>query len=321
MISEDIKKNSQNIFQSGFPINVSFAPEKLYELAKMDGAIILDEDASKILDANVHLVPSSSINTSETGMRHRAAERVSKQLECLVLAISNRRNLITAYYKKDKYVLNDITFLLGRVSQALYTLEKYRENFDKMVKRNESAEFENRVILKNIVEILTKGLEILKIRDRLKAYIIELGKEGILAKMQLSEVIGDLEDLIMMFIKDYIKEEEQECDSDEVFDKLRKLKDFGPLVISRILGYEIANIGQLEEVSITTRGHRILQYTAKIPTTISDNVVKTFKNISEISSADVKELKTVEGIGHKRAIAIRDTIDTLKKKTSKVSNE
>lgn len=122
---DDIKAQ-ENILQGGFYIGASFSPEKLYELAKMDGAIILDESVSRILAANVQLAPDPSLPTLETGMRHRAAERMARQTSSFVLTISRRRKVITLYYKTYKYQINDINTLLARISQTVSTVERYK---------------------------------------------------------------------------------------------------------------------------------------------------------------------------------------------------
>ncbi len=184
----------ENLLQGGFRFDISFAPERLYELCKMDGAIILDEEGTRILGANVHLVPDATIPTTETGTRHRTAERISKQMGFLVLAISSRRNVITVYYENNKYMLKDIKLLLARATQTLYTLEEYRINFDKMLNQIEIAELHNRAELRNVVEIIIKGVNILKILEQIEPYVIELGNEGNLVKMQLEEMVGNFDE-------------------------------------------------------------------------------------------------------------------------------
>ncbi|MGM0472314.1 MAG: DNA integrity scanning diadenylate cyclase DisA, partial [Bacillota bacterium] len=83
------------IVDGGFNINSELTSTRLYELAKMDGAIVLSSDCERILCANVQLVPDPSISSMETGTRHRAAERVAKQTGKLVISISQRRDIIS----------------------------------------------------------------------------------------------------------------------------------------------------------------------------------------------------------------------------------
>ncbi len=310
LFADEIEKH-ESILQGGFRFDIIFSPEKLYELAKMDGAIILDQEGTKILGANIHLVPDSSIPTSETGTRHRTAERVARQSECMVIAVSHRRNIITLYYKTNKYLLNDTSFLMPRVSQALNTLDKYRQNFDKFINQIDIEGVSSQPQLRNIVTILTKGVEILKIREQIDPYLIELGVEGKLAKMQLEEILWDMESILLMFIMDYCDHEITEEESKNILTSLRNLKELSPLLVARGLGYDLTNTSQLDEMTLPAKGYRILVTFARIPISVANNVVSTFKNICQISAANIEALKVVEGIGHKRALAILDTIESF----------
>jgi diadenylate cyclase len=55
--SEEIMR----LVEGGFELNAEYAPPSLYELAKMDGAIVLSKDAKKILYANAQLIPDPSV--------------------------------------------------------------------------------------------------------------------------------------------------------------------------------------------------------------------------------------------------------------------
>jgi len=75
------------ICSGGFLLDAEFTPQRLSELAKMDGAVILAPDASRIARANVHLVPNPNVPTSETGTRHRTAERVARSIPVPVISV------------------------------------------------------------------------------------------------------------------------------------------------------------------------------------------------------------------------------------------
>ncbi|MBO8160031.1 MAG: DNA integrity scanning protein DisA [Thermosipho sp. (in: Bacteria)] len=313
-IPEDKYNEFSSIMQAGFKLDITFSPERLYELAKMDGAIIVDENVTKILAANIHLVPDASIPTSETGTRHRTAERVAKQTGQLVIAVSKRRNVISLYFNNYKYIINDINFLITRVNQALNTLEKYRQNFDKMLFQIDILEIENRVTLIDVVEIINKGVEILKIKDEIEPYVVELGIEGKLASMQLSEIVIDVEDILYNLILDYYKEDlGDEEKAIQIIEMLKGYKERRPITTARLLGYEeIANINQLYDYHVQSRGYRLLRNIAKIPMAITHNVVRAFGNVFSLSNADYSALKEVEGIGEKRAAAIIDSINSMR---------
>ncbi|MDK2887027.1 MAG: diadenylate cyclase [Thermosipho sp. (in: thermotogales)] len=317
-ISEEDMEKYSDIMQAGFRLDIPFSPEKLYELAKMDGAIIVDDNVTKILAANVHLVPDASIPTSETGTRHRTAERVAKQTGQLVIAVSKRRNVISLYYNNYKYIINDINFLITRVNQALNTLEKYRQNFDKMLLNIDLLEIENRVSLADVVEIINKGVEILKIKDEIEPFVIELGVEGKLASMQLEEIVLDVEEILLNLVLDYYKVDlEEEEKAVQIIETLKSYKERRPISTARLLGYDdVANITQLNDYPVQSRGYRLLRRVAKIPMAITHNVVKAFGNVFSLSNADFSALKEVEGIGEKRAAAIIDSINSMRNRIS-----
>ncbi|HIP92501.1 MAG TPA: DNA integrity scanning protein DisA [Thermotoga sp.] len=318
--TDDVSKH-KDIIQGGFELNTTFSPEKLYELSKMDGAIVVNEDITRILYANVHLVPDASIPTTETGTRHRTAERVARQTGKMVIAVSRRRNIITLYYKSYKYVVNETSFLIIRVNQAISTLEKYRVNFDRFLSELDAMEFENRVTLQDVMKVIEKGLMILKIHEELKPYLIEIGDEGRLAIMQVNELIEDVDDIVELLIMDYANEEIDEKTAQGIIEKLIKEKEISQISIARAMRYDVQQSSQLSDISLSARGYRILKYVAKIPLNVSYNVVKTFKNIEAISKASLDQLKSVEGIGDKRAKAISEGISSLKYRKVQVTEQ
>jgi len=313
----------KNIIQGGFRLNINFEPEFLYELSKMDGAIVVSSDISKIYYANVHLVPDPSIPTTETGMRHRTAERFAKQTGDVVITVSRRRKTITLFYKNYKYVVNDITLVLSKVSQAINTLEKYRKNFDKLLSELDIIELENRTTLYDVVKVLEKGIMVMKISYEIKPYLTELGEEARLAKMQVNELTEDIDDLLELIIMDYYNyEEEKEDDPKIILENLVKSPTVDSIKIARSLGYSVQTSSQIEDITVKSKGFRILKYIAKIPMSISRKVIDNFKNIVAISQASIEDLKSVEGIGNKRAKSIVDSIHSLKmRKTAAMEGE
>jgi diadenylate cyclase len=313
----DDPKKYEDVIQGGFRLDTDFSAEKLYELSKMDGAIVLSEDITKIYYANVHLVPDPTIPTGETGTRHRTAERLAKQTGKVVIAVSRRRNIISLYYKNYKYVVNQVDFLISKVTQAISTLEKYKDNFNKFLSELEVLELENRVTLADVVRTLGKGFELLRIVEEMRPYIVELGEEGRLARMQLRELTEDVDDLLVLLIMDYSSEEVDEERAQEIMQDFVKKREPSPISISRALGYDVQQVAQLDDVLVSARGYRLLKTVARIPLSIGYNVVRMFKTLDQISKASVEDLKKVEGIGEKRARAISESISSLKhRKTS-----
>jgi len=175
----------------GFSINCDFTPSNLYELAKMDGAIILSEDLKRILYANTQLVPEPTIPSTETGIRHRTAERVAKQTGKLVISISQRRNIITLYQGNLRYTLKDMGVILTKANQAIQTLEKYKAVLDQAFTNLGASEFEELVTLHEVSNVMQRAEMVLRVKAEIQRYINELGTEGRLISMQLEELVGD----------------------------------------------------------------------------------------------------------------------------------
>jgi diadenylate cyclase len=183
------------LVDGGFSIHSDYSPAYIYELAKMDGAIIMSKDLKKLLYANAQLVPNHTIPTSETGTRHRTAERVSRQTDEVVISISQRRNVITIYKGSKKHVLRDVSVVIDRASQALQALEKYKVVLDSTVNNLSVLEFEDVVTLYDVGSVMQRIEMVIRIVDEIEGYIVELGKEGRLVQMQLDELkVGVLED-------------------------------------------------------------------------------------------------------------------------------
>src|ERR1043165_9080976 len=192
------------MFAGGIKLDVDYTPQLLYQLAKMDGAISLNSSASKIAWANVQLTPDPTILTNETGTRHRTAERVSKQTDALVIAISQRREVVSLYVDGTKYILEDIPVVLAKANQALATLEKYRTRLDQVSTRLTALEFEGGVTLHDVLTVLQRSELVMRMAVEIERYIVELGTEGRLIEMQLEEaMIGGAAEASAL-LRDYI---------------------------------------------------------------------------------------------------------------------
>ncbi|GIP41527.1 DNA integrity scanning protein DisA [Paenibacillus sp. J31TS4] len=299
------------IVDGGFSINCDFSPNYLYELAKMDGAIILSEDLKRILYANTQLIPDSSIPSTETGIRHRTAERVAKQTGKLVVSISQRRNVITLYQGNLRYSLKDIGVILTKANQAMQTLEKYKAVLDQAMINLGASEFEEMVTLHDVTNVLQRVEMVLRIRTEIKRYITELGTEGRLISMQLEELVGMTEMELVQLIKDYSRELEEEKVK-EIRQALRRLSSEELLDhnhVARILGYPITNAVLEEQVS--PRGFRVLNKIPRLPTVIINNLVDKFEYFPHVMTATIEDLDEVDGIGEVRARTIKEGLKRI----------
>jgi diadenylate cyclase len=174
LLISDKKEVIEEVVDGGFFINEDFTPSKLYELAKMDGAIVLSSDFKKILFANAQLIPSYNITTVETGTRHRTAERTAKQTGELVISISQRRNIITIFKDNERYILEDTETVLNKANQAMQTLERYKKVFDSKLSILNEYEFNDIVTLDNVLTVIQRAEMVMKIVGEIKTQIYEL---------------------------------------------------------------------------------------------------------------------------------------------------
>lgn len=304
-------KEVMDLVDGGFKLDVEYTSSRLYELAKMDGAIILSSDFKRILYANTQLIPSSDIPTSETGTRHRTAERTAKQTGALVISISQRRGIITIFKGNSRYVLKDLEAVISKANQALQTVEKYKKVFDSKLNLLNEYEFNDIVTLENVIIAIQRAEMVMRVADEVNRAIDELGEEGRLLEMQLDELIGDLEKEELLIIKDYIAPgKKRNCE--KILDEIKKL-EYDDLVKSekfaKLLGYE--DFDNYDEVGVYTRGYRVLNKIPRMPSNIVDNLVKSFKSFQHILVADIPKLDEVDGIGEVRARTIKQSLKRM----------
>ena len=190
----------------GIKLDIDYTPAFLYQVAKMDGAIILNANATKITMANVQLMPDPTILSHETGTRHRTAERVSKQTDALVIAISQRREVVSVYVDGVKYILEDIPVVLAKANQALATLDKYRTRLDQVSTRLTALEFEGGATLHDVLTVLQRSELVTRMAVEIERYIVELGSEGRLIEMQLEETMVGTAAEKAALVRDYLSE-------------------------------------------------------------------------------------------------------------------
>ena len=297
------------LVDGGFNLNSDYTPSYVYELAKMDGAIVLNSDLKRILIANAQLIPDSNIPTFETGTRHRTADRVAKQTGAIVIAISQRRNVITVYKNNIKYLIRDSSVILARANQALQTLEKYVSVLERAVNNLDVLEFQDLVTLFDVVTAIQRMEMVMRIVGEIERYICELGNEGRLISMQLNELIKSIEQDGIFMIRDY---SESNINHNEAYKQLQNISQEELLKldsISRTLGYFGV---PLVDTLISPRGYRMLSKIPRIPASVIENIVKNFKELNGVTEASYEELDNVEGIGEARSKAIKNGLRRLR---------
>ncbi|WP_026569020.1 MULTISPECIES: DNA integrity scanning diadenylate cyclase DisA [Sediminibacillus] len=299
----------KGVVDGGFAINASFSPANLYELAKMDGAILLSEDASTILYANVQLMPEPTIPSKETGMRHRTAERVAKQTETLVIAISERRNVITLYNGGIRYALKEMGVILTKANQAMQTLEKYKIVLDQTLTNLGALEFEDLVTLTEIVQVFHRIEMVLRIKTEILKYITELGTEGRLIQLQLTELVADIEVEAALIIRDYSTD--SGLSPQEMLLKMQEVVSAeltSEEQIIKMLGF---SLDSKRDAIIYPRGYRVLAKIPRLPHVIIDYLIDHFGVLNEVANASTQELVSVNGVGDVRAKKIKDGLNRL----------
>ena len=303
----DNEENINKLVDGGFYIDEDYTPAKLYELAKMDGAIVLSEDMKKILYANAELIPDSSISTVETGTRHRTAERTAKQTGELVISISQRRNIITVFTENERYILEDTSVVLNKANQAIQTLEKYKKVYDSKLNILNEYEFNDIVTLENVISVIQRAEMVMQIVNEIERQIAELGDDGRLVDMQLEQLVTGLEQEEEQIVKDYTVNEGKSIE--EIIKEITELS-YEELLkdqnLAKILGYDI--FSDFDEVGVYPRGYRILNKIPRMPNNIIENLVQGFESFQHIIEASIEQLDNVEGIGEVRARNIKSSL-------------
>ena len=301
-------KEVLDLVDGGFRIDEEYTPARLYELAKMDGAIVLSKDLKRILLANTQIIPSPKILTQETGTRHRTAERTAKQTGELVVSISQRRNRITVFKGDFRYTIEDSSKIVTKANQALQTLENYKRVFDTKLRVLNEYEFNDIVTLDNVITCIQRAEMVNRVAEQVKRSIYELGADGVLVKMQLEELVEDLPQEELLIIKDYIAPTRRLV-AEKILQNIQAYSQTEFVqaeLIAKMLGYD--QFDNYEEVAVYPRGYRILNKIPRMPNSIVTNLVKTFKSFQHILLADVDKLDEVEGIGEVRARTIKQSL-------------
>jgi len=299
------------LYSGGLKLEVDYTPALLFQLAKMDGAIILSSSGTKIHWANVQLMPDPTILSLETGTRHRTAERVSKQTDALVIAISQARSVVSLYLDGAKYILEDIPVVLAKANQALATLDKYRSRLDQVSTRLTALEFEGGTTLHDVLTVLQRAELVTRMAVEIERYIVELGAEGRLIEMQLEETMVGVAAEKSALVYDYIAEPNEDTFA-SVLDSLARLPhqdllDFG--MLAELLGYD-RKLNTLDH-PVAPRGHRVLGRIPRLPKLVVQGIVREFGGLDEILAAGDGDLESVEGVGDVRAKDIREGLRRL----------
>jgi diadenylate cyclase len=299
------------LFSGGMRLDLPFTAQHLYELAKMDGAIIVNQSLSKLVYANVQLMPDPTIPSNETGTRHRTAERVAKQTDAVVISVSQQRETVTLFVGDLRYQLGEISDVLARTNQALGTLETYRQRLDQGLTRLTALEFQSAVMLDDVLVVLQRAELTTRMADEIERNCVELGEEARLIRMQLDELIEDVPREKAAVVYDYTLSGDP-AHAGAALERLGQLShpqllEFEEL--TELLGYP-RDANPLD-YSVQPRGYRVLSHIPRIPDVVVKHVVRDFATLDAVIRASHRELEAVDGVGAVRAREIREGLRRL----------
>jgi diadenylate cyclase len=299
-----------SICSGGFLLDAEFSPQRLAELAKMDGAIILATDASRIARANVHLVPNPNVPTSETGTRHRTAERVARSIDVPVIAVSEDLAVITLYLGDHKHALDSVARLLGRGNQALQTLERYRDRLDSVTNNLSALEVEDLVTVRDVVAVLQRAEMVRRIAEEIEGYVVELGSDGRLVLLQLEELMAGVEDERRYVVRDYLPEDDQVRADDAVaaLGSLPTERLLSPQVVASVLDF---GEGTDLESSIQPRGYRLLSRIPRLPDSTIAAIIARYGSLQKVMRAEGVDLESIDGLDSAGARTVKDGLARL----------
>jgi diadenylate cyclase len=319
----------QAICSGGFELGAEFSATRLRELAKMDGAIVLDEAGSSILRAGVQLVPDPALPTQESGTRHRTAERVARQTGFPVITVSKSMRVIAVYADAQRYVLDDSAALLTRAHQALATLERYKRRQDQATGLLSALEIEDRTTVRDVAAVAQRLEMASRIADEIAGYLIELGTDGGLLALQLEELTAGSSQERELFLRDYAPPAPSGPQASPGAGP--QGPGVGPrggvagLSADRLAGLSADELLDMQAVAaavghgpaddldqqVSPRGYRLLGRISRLPASAIDRLVDHFGGLQKLLSASVQDLRDVPGIDAVQAARVRDGLSRL----------
>ena len=295
----------------GFPLNISFTSNRLFELSKMDGAIVIDGDLTQILRANFHLNPDPSLATSETGMRHRTAARMSVLTDAIVISVSARRAVVNVYVHGKSYEIQPVTTIMSSVNQLVATLQTTRQSLDRSLLRLTALELDDYVTLADITGIFSSFEIMQQAKTELKDCIVKLGNQGKLVQMQLEQLAGSSMDTEYdLMIRDYASDS-SEANAEKIRAELSRMtpKDLSdPQHVAAVLGYD-----DLDEDSVMTPlGLRTLSRVSVVRDGVAEKIVDEYGSLQELMDDISEDPERLGDFGVNNPAILADSLYRMK---------
>jgi diadenylate cyclase len=297
----------QKLSTGGFELDVPYSATALRELAKMDGAIVLDLAGDRIVRAGVQLMPDPGIDTTETGTRHRTADRVARQTGLPVVSVSASMATIALYLDGGRHLVEHSDQILSRANQALQTLERYRERLWQVTSRLSSLEVQDQATVKDVVLVAQRLEMVRRLDSELTGYLVELGTDGRLLTLQQHELAFGADQLRELFEKDY-RPEDSSTFGVAGLGGLSTSELLEPLTVARALGFGAAD--HLDS-RVTTRGYRQVAQIDRLPGSLGVRLIEHFGSLQALFGASTADLQEIDGVGESRARVIRDGLVRL----------
>ncbi len=308
-------KTVEGICTGGFTLDVPFTSTGLRELAKMDGAIVIDKEVTRIIRAATHLMPDQSIPSEETGTRHRTADRAARQTTFPVVSVSQSMQIIAVYVGETRHVLEDSGQILSRANQALATLERYKLRLDEVSSTLSALEIEDLVTVRDVAVVAQRLEMVTRIAREIEDYVLELGTDGRLLSLQLEELVTGVDAERELVIRDYLPPGRRARSPEEYLGRLEALSPtelVDPAAAARALGL---GTGEHLDGAVAPRGYRLLAKVPRLPQSVVDRLVEHFGTLQKLLSAGVDDLQVVEGVGELRARSVREGLSRLAEST------
>ena len=290
-------------------IDCEYSPEMLSELAKMDGAIIVDQFVTKILKANVHLNPSDTLSTTQTGTRHRTAERAAEETNLTVITVSEESSLVKVFTNSETTELEEPSVILGRVNESLQSVDRMRRRFDDAVAELGELEIENSLTNQQVLEVIQRGELLTRLAKQVRSEALRLGGEAGLVLIQIDSLESGVTNTLNLVLKDHLPAKKYRNIAKAINEishqSYEELNDID------YLGSVLGKL-PLDDLS-TPKGYRVLARLPNLPENLHDSIIQKFKTLPKLLSASPEKLYEIEGIGRGRAQQLRDYFDTLLK--------
>jgi diadenylate cyclase len=307
-------RSVEGICTGGFLLNVEFTATGLRELAKMDGAIVVDRDCTRIIRAATHLVPDPTIHTAESGTRHRTADRTAKQTGVPVISVSQSMRIVAIYVDGLRYVLEDPSAILARANQALATLERYKLRLDEVAGTLTALEIEDLVTVRDVATVGQRQEMVARIAREIEGYVVELGSDGRLLALQLDELVAGVDTEAELLARDYAPTpvpRRAKASATDLETELSNLDASSLLDLSRVAHVMGFPSSADLDAAVSPRGYRLLARVPRLPATVVDRLVEHFGGLQKLLAAGIDDLQAVEGVGEGRARTVREGLSRL----------